>query len=222
MPAKKRTVRSVMHTALPLITSTSTSSSGSNPSVTSAGGILPTVPPDIDIPSVPSGFVPVSLKMYRGSFPRVGEIAALPGAIIELTNNTSYETVFGPAAPEASQLVSDFTYASQWTALRVAIEAYLEYVRSNEAITWRSSLIGLEKLNAIFQVVATQNPVLIAGFPELHKLLDVRKVIARSGAASRVRNAKAKAAEAKANAAAAASSSATAGGATPGTGGATH
>jgi len=188
--------------------------------------VLPTDPPDVTLPAVPAGFVPVNLKLYRGSFPRVGQIAAMPGAIIELSNSASYEATFGPTAPSASQLVAEFTVASQWTAMRIRIEAFLVFVRSNEAITWKTSLSDIETLSALYQLFAKQNPTVVAGFPELGKLLEVRSVISKVGAASRARNAKQKAAKAASAAAVPSPSVAAASVVTPvtssGTGGVVH
>ena len=201
MPAKKKPVIPLSGLPEPpLAVPASTSASGSStstsaaPSTTTAStdaSAVPTAPPDVTIPVPPAGFVPVNFKLYRGSFPRLGQIVAAPGAIVELESSTSYAMVFGTVVPPASQLASELTVATQWTALRIRIEAYLEYVRSNEAITWKTGLSDLDKLGQSFDLVAAQNPSLLAGFPELSKLLDVPKVIAKAAAATRARNTKA-------------------------------
>jgi len=137
----------------------------------------------------------VNLLDYRGAHPKAGQIAAVPSATAELNANAaSYTETFGPAVPSAGQLAGKLTNASQWTAMRVAIEVFMLYVKSNEAVAWKSALTDLEELNAIFQVIAKQNPVLIDGFPELEKLLDVDKVVGQRAAATRAREAKTKAA----------------------------
>jgi hypothetical protein len=133
----------------------------------------------------------VNFKLYRGSFPKLGQIVALPGAIIELESNSSYEAVFGSVVPPASQIAGELSLAAQWTALRVKIEAYLEYVRSNEVVTWKTGYADLEKLAASYDVVAEQNPSLLAGYPELTKLIDAPRVIAKAAAQTRARNVKA-------------------------------
>jgi hypothetical protein len=198
MPSTRKS-KKVSPTVLPTGTSTSTpatvsDTSSSAPPATTAASIIaaapPTAPPDLAIPAVPVGFVPVNFADYRGFYPRAGQLTAVPGAIYELQTNTSYAAVFGPAVPTASQLVAVLTVALQWTALRVAMEAYLAYVKSFEFITWKSGLMDLDKLDGIYQLTAAQNPVLAAGFPELGKLLDVPKVIGRRGSATRARNVK--------------------------------
>jgi hypothetical protein len=180
---------------LPVGTSTSTPATVHDPptsvpvnaTATSAALAL-TEPPDWTIPAPPAGFVPVNLLDYRGSHPKVGQIAALPGAIAELEASSTYATVFGAAAPSANQLAGELAVAGRWTTLRVAAEALLGFLKSYEAITWKTALTDLDKLDALFQVFQAQNPAVVAAFPETAKLLDVPKVIGQRAAAARVRN----------------------------------
>ncbi len=187
-------------TTLPIGTTTSplptdiTTAPASPPAPTTTSVALAlTAPPVVNIPLTPSGFVPVDLNDYRGSHPKAGQLTVVPFVITELANSTSYEATFGPAAPPSSKLVSELTIPSQWTAMRVAVEEFLVYTKSLEAITWKSALADLDTVNALFQIIQKQNASLTAAFPELAKMLDVTKVIAQRSRASRVRNAKSKA-----------------------------
>ncbi len=203
MPAKKpKTSKKVAPSVSPIATGTAAtggetplgaSATTTTPVSSTAAGVAMNAPPDITIPAPPTGFVPVSLVDYRGSHPKAGQIAAVPNAVAELNANAaSYTQTFGPAVPPAPQLAGKLTNASQWTAMRVAIEAFLIYVKSNEAVAWKSALTDLEELNAIFQVIEKQNPVLLNGFPEVEKLLGVDKAVGQRAAATRARKAKAK------------------------------
>ena len=198
-------------------TSVATASAAGTTTAAVPAAILANQPPTVILPGIPPGFVPVHLGDYRGTHPRAGQVTATPGAIQELEASTSYQATFGPAAPPAAQLAGELTIASEWTALRIKIEAFLVYVKSFEAITWKTALADLDRLDAIFQVILAQNPALVAGFPELAKLLDVQKTIGQRSAASRVRNKKAKARTTanSASAAGPATSTAPAVGATP-------
>jgi hypothetical protein len=186
-------------TVAPVVTSATTSTSVATASAagtTTAGlpaAIQANQPPTVNLPAWPPGFVPVHLLDYRGSHPKAGQVTATPGAVQELDTSTSYQATFGPAAPPAAQLASELTIASEWTALRIKVETFLTYVKSFEAITWKTALTDLDRLDGIFQVILAQNPALVAGFPEIAKLLDVQKAIGQRGAATRVRKAKANA-----------------------------
>jgi hypothetical protein len=150
----------------------------------------PMAPPTVSIPTAPRGFTPVDFKNFRGSFPVAGQVAQVPGVVKELRRSTKYAQVFGPAVPPAERIATELAFAVEWTTLRLKLDAFLLYVRSFEAMTWKSSLADLGKLDAIFRVVAKQNPVVLVDFPELTKLLDVPKVIGKRGAATRARKRK--------------------------------
>jgi hypothetical protein len=107
---------------------------------------------------------------------------------------------FGPLVPETSHLATDLTNASGWTTLRQALETYLTYVKSLEAISWKQAKSDLESLDAVFQGVAAHNPALLDEYPALARLLDVQKQIAQRAVATRVATAKAKVAQAAATA----------------------
>jgi hypothetical protein len=195
---KKQFSTKKMVPAIPrVVTSATTPASVSDPPV--AGAVagasslaLSTTPPDLTIPAPPAGFVPVNFQNYRGFYPRAGEFTAIPDVVLELAGATSYASTFGGAVPAAATVAGDLDTASRWTALRVALEAYLVYVRSVEVITWKTATLDIDKLRASFKVVAAQNPGLIAAFPATERLLDVQKVIGQRAAASRARDAKAK------------------------------
>ena len=108
--------------------------------------------------------------------------------------------------------------------MRVATEALLAYVKSFEVLTWKVALADIEALGASARLIQAQNPAALAAFPTLAKLLDVQKVIAKKGAATRARTTKAKASAPAATPATIApvTSAPVATVITPSTGGATH
>jgi len=166
--------------------------------------------PEVPLPALPSGFVPVIFKQYLGAHPKSGQITAVPGAIAELESSTSYVQAFGGGVPPASRLAGDLSIAASWTTLRMSLEAFLVYAKSNEVIAWKEAFTELDELNAVFQVVAKQNPQLVAGFPATKRLLGVTKAISEAGAATKARKAKASTAKtAPAPAAAAATTAST-------------
>jgi hypothetical protein len=193
---KKNPIKKVVPSVLPIVTPKAPTTVSSPPDATSTTttGSTPvwsTTPPDVTLPLPPTGFVPVILGNYRGAHPKAGELTALPDAVAELESTSSYVATFGASVPHASTLAVELATASEWTKLRVATESFLLYAKSLEAITWKTALADLEKLDAVFQVVAAQNPALIAPFPATERLLDVRKSISARGAASRAKTAKA-------------------------------
>jgi hypothetical protein len=154
-----------------------------------------TPPPILNIPEPPTAFASVDFREYRSAHPNAGQAAAVPAVLLELTDNTSFEGTFGPLVPEASHLATDLTNATGWTTLRKALETYLLYVRSLEAITWKQAKSDLEALDAVFQGVLAHNPALLDELPALARLLDVQKQIGLRSAATRVATAKAKVAQ---------------------------
>ena len=190
----------------------------------SSAFVSPMAPPNILIPAPPIGFVPVDLGNFRACHPKAGQIAAAPGAVAELANSAGYATAFGAAVPPAPQVAEDLTHASSWTTMRVATEALLAYVKSFEVLTWNVALADIEALGASARLIQAQNPAALAAFPTLAKLLDVQKVIAKKGAATRARTTKAKASAPAATPATIApvTSAPVATVITPSTGGATH
>ena len=209
MPSKKKVPKVATPIVPPIASSTPTPAIVGTPSVTP--GTSPTTPvpttvvvspslqpPTVTLPAVPKGFVPVILKQYRGAHPKAAQITALPDAITELQQSaTSYANVFGAGVPTASRLAADLSTASQWTALRVELESFLVYVKSNEAITWKAGLAEIDQLDGVFKAIAGRNAALLAPFPALQKLLVVPETIGQAAAVTRARNAKAKATAAK-------------------------
>jgi len=151
-------------------------------------------PPELTLPPIPPGFVPVNLKYYRGFHPKAGQVALLPDAIKEVAASQTYAATFGAAVPPAASLVRDLTVAVAWTNVRIQLEAFLEYVRCAEAVTWKEGLLDLGQLGPVFQLLLAQNPKVASQFPALKRLLDVPKVISREGVATRNRKRRAKAA----------------------------
>jgi hypothetical protein len=163
-----------------------------DPPAGSAALVTSTMPPVVTFPSPPDGFVPLNFANYRGSFPLLEQAAAAPDAAAEIEGSSTYATTFGSSVPKASVLAKELVTASDWTKLRVAAESFLLYVRSFEAITWKSARADLEKLDAVFQAVESHDPAALAAFPATKRLLSVPKVISARGAATRARDAKAK------------------------------
>jgi len=198
-PPKKK-LTTPLKTVLPTGTATSPPATVSEPSTspgsaatTTSTAVLSLPPPDVSIPALPAGFAPVNLLDYRGSHPKAGQIAALPGAISELESSTSYGETFGSVVPPAMTLAGNLGNAAKWTALRLTLETFLVYVKSNEAVTWKLGLAELEQLDVVFQALVKKNGTLAAEFPALQRLLGVPKAIAQRSVATRARNLKAKA-----------------------------
>jgi hypothetical protein len=139
----------------------------------------------VNIPLTPAGYTALPLSGYRGSHPKAGQLAAVPGVVTELTGSITYSATFGPAAPEAGPFVQVLGNALGWTELRIAIETFLLYVKLQEAVAWKSGLTQIEQAKAIYDVVVARTPNVAVQFPALARLLDVTNGIAKKAAASR-------------------------------------
>jgi hypothetical protein len=191
----------IVPTSIPIVTTPSA------PTTSSSSVVLSTTPPVVSLPPIPAGFTPVNLVDYRGYHPRVGQVAALPDAVAELSSSSTYAATFGPAAPAEGTFVTCLEDAASWSSLHGAIEAFLVYVKSQEAVAWKAALTQIDQAKAVYDVTIARNPSVPTQFPALTRLLEVTNAIGRKSAASRQRK---KATDAKKAAAAANATAATA------------
>ncbi len=216
MPAKS-------HVTPPAVTVTKTVTGVATPTAPatpSSPVATPTTPPVVDIPAVPAGYTPVKLADYRGYHPRTAQLNAAPNAAREIASGATYASTFGPAMPAAATFATVLNDADGWTELRLELEAFLEYVKSEEAVAWKAALTQMEKARAVYVVVAASNPQVAVQFPFLARLMDAASVAVRKGATTRKENAKSKAVKAPGAGLGAAAVSPAA--ATSGSGGAAH
>jgi len=153
-------------------------------------------PPDVQIPPVPAGFVPVNPLDLKGFRPMASEIAVVSDAVLELQNFTNYAAVFGMTAPDQTMLVQLLDIAAQWTALLTASTNWEIYVKSESGLAWKDALVQMEALKAPFQLAVTRTPSLMMQYPALGRFLGAKKVVAKRAASARAKNKKAKAAHA--------------------------
>jgi hypothetical protein len=196
MPSSKQSKKKSLTTVLPVGTSMSTPatvSDSTTPTVTPTAPpatsiVMLAAPPNVgDVPSVPAGFSPVTLNLYRGFRPKADQLAAAPDAINELRDFPTFVAVFGATAPSPTQLADELSDALAWAAFRIAVEALLQYAKSGEAVSWKTILLDLDKLAAAIQLITSTNPSALAGCPALVRMLEVPKVIAKQGNAARAR-----------------------------------
>jgi hypothetical protein len=133
------------------------------------------------------------MRVYAGDHPRVEEIQAAPDAVAELQASTTYGATFGPAAPEEAPFVVLLEDAVGWSNIRIALELYLTYAKSQEVVVWKGALTQMDQLRAAYALAVTHDPSVATEFPATARLLSVRAGIAKKAAATRARNAKAKA-----------------------------
>ena len=153
-------------------------------------------PPPIVIPVPPPSFVPVPARDYLGFHPKAGQMAQVSAVVQELRKSPTYESTFGASAPPAQELSRHLANALAWTALRKQAESLVEFLRSYEVVSWKQAQTGLRQLDAVYQLLAKTQPARLAVFPEIGKMLEVTKQVGQRAHASRLRNAKAKAATA--------------------------
>jgi hypothetical protein len=200
MPAKskKKTQSAVSPTPIPLVPTASFPMSGtpltvplpSAPSTTSSMVVLSTAVPTVSIPIPPLGYNPVLLVAYRGYHPRVAQVAAIPDAVNELRGSTAYTDNLGPAAPQASPFAQSLEDAVGWTNMRIQVETFLGYVKSQEAVAWKAGLTKIDQAKALYDVMLVGNAKLPDLIPAVSRLLTVTSEISQKGAVTRARKAK--------------------------------
>jgi len=168
---------------------TAASSSTPAPSTTASTVVLSTTPPVLVIPVAPVTFVPEDMKTFRGFFAKTAQVAAAPDVAVELSGSNAYTQTFGALAPEVSGFVQLLQNGVTWTNIRAGFEAYLVYVKVQEAITWKAALTDIEQVKAVYDVAIQQNAQLPKTFPALTRLIDATSTIAKKAAATRKRKA---------------------------------
>jgi hypothetical protein len=164
---------------------------GQHPAATpgaTGSGVAVRSPPQVAIPPVPAGFVPVPLASLRGFRPMATEVKAVSAAVTELQGMTDYGAIFGITAPPVDQVIQLLQVAEQWTELLAASSAWEAYVKSEEGVAWKDALQVVEKLKTPFQLATTANPALSARLPELAKLLGASKAAAKKGSSTKSKN----------------------------------
>jgi hypothetical protein len=163
------------------------------PAASGTAGSTPVVlpvspPPQVTIPPVPGGFVPVSGADLRGFHPLASQIAAVPDSITELQTFTNYGALFGITAPDVGQLTQRLNVASQWTALLSQTSAWYKYVKSQEGMAWKDALELVFQLQTPFELASQANPALLSQYPAVARLLGARKAVGKRAAAARAKN----------------------------------
>jgi hypothetical protein len=150
-------------------------------------------PPDDDIPSVPTDFVPPNYHDFLGFHPSSRELDAAAQAIVDLQRFSDYVTVLGSAAPPAAALAAALTLGTEWRSMRNATQAWDEYARAQDAKAWKNALTLVDELKPLFLNAVVKNARLASQYPGLTQMFDAQKASARQGIATRKKNAKAKA-----------------------------
>jgi hypothetical protein len=169
-------------------------------------------PPAVTLPAVPTGFVAPNLRTFRGSYPNKLEVAAMPKAANELGQFVDYAVLLGAAATPAPAVIDAINRGLAWRTLRGDAEAWEQYVKSEDAMQWKSTMGILAEIKPLFLFALSKNPSLATSYPWLTQLLVSGKEIAKLANATRTKNRATKSAGAAAAATAAAVATATAAG----------
>ena len=145
-------------------------------------------PPDVTVPPVPAGFIPVNPLDLRGWRPLQSELASVPDAILELDDFPNYTALFGITAPPASQVSARLTVAAAWTTLFASTTAWYTYVKSQEGMAWKDALELVEKLKAPFQLAAASNPALLNQYPGIARMLGAQQLVAKRAHSTQAKN----------------------------------
>lgn len=177
--------------ASPPATSTSGASApaapGGSASTGAAAGAAISAPPQVTIPAVPGGFVPVNAADLKGFRPMASQVAAVPDAIAELGGFANYPAVFGITAPDVAQVTQRLSVAYQWTMLLSQTAAWYKYAKSQQGMAWKDALPLVDSLKAPFDLAETANPAMLSQYPALARLLDAKSVVAKRAASTRAK-----------------------------------
>jgi len=155
------------------------------------GHAMPATP----TPTPPAGYVPPTHYEMLGSHPRQAEVATAAAVVAELRGFTDYEKLFGSTVPPVEAMAAVLDLARQWRTERDAAAAWNEYVRGEDAVSWKVALELLDELKPAFQLAALKRPDIATTYPRLAAFFDSRRQIAQRAVATKKSKAKQAAAE---------------------------
>ncbi|MGO9710582.1 MAG: hypothetical protein ACLQBL_17070 [Polyangiaceae bacterium] len=159
-----------------------------NPAPVPSTPFIAPPPASANIPSPPSGFVPTNGANYKGMQPQKAELVALPLAITDLGNFTSYTTTLGSTAPPIADVLQTLDVTSDWSTMRNAAAAWDAYCRDQEGICWTTMRTLMDRLTPSFQLAVKGNPSLATTYAGLATLLGAKAVSAKKSVATRTKN----------------------------------
>jgi hypothetical protein len=197
--------------AAPSATPAATPPAGTTPTAPAAAGSVPAAPTatttaspsvvvdpsTITAPIVPAGFSPTPLKRFRGVYPNAYELQAGQGAADDLDRFADYPEVLGSTAVPAGTVSSSLRRALAWHTLRMAAEQWVTWVKAEDALAWQEADANIDEVRTLFTFASSKNPALAKQYPSLTQFLEGTKLVAKQAQATRVRNAKTRAADAK-------------------------
>jgi hypothetical protein len=144
---------------------------------------------------------------YRGTQPKLAELAVLHDCVLELQRFTDYAGIFGKIAPPAAMVAQMFDVASKWSTDRRSASDWFNYVATEEGIAWKATRRILNRMKASFGLAAEVDPSLLTTYPSLARLFVIAKESARKANVTKKKGGKKKVAEEAAKAAAQAQAS---------------
>jgi hypothetical protein len=174
-----------------LPSSTLTSATGLSPILVARFLAPPPAPDPNFVP--PAGFVADNTMDFRGVLPRTAELVALPAAVADLKKFTDYPSVMGSKAPPWAQVIAAFDVTNQWSSARTQADAWDQYARTQEGVSWTMLRALMAQMAPIYEVAVGSDPTMASTLPSLTTLLGVKKTIARKAVSTRKANAKDKA-----------------------------
>jgi hypothetical protein len=151
------------------------------------------MPPAEPSPTPPQDFRPIALTEFRGSRPKVTQVAVAAAVASELGTSTDYGARFGPKAPDQAAVAQAVALAQRWRETRNALQTWMLYVQTQDALAWDGALRLMRQLEPLFDAAVTCSPEVAFEYPGVARFYEAKDVVAQRGHATRSRKAKAKA-----------------------------
>lgn len=145
--------------------------------------------PATGAPRPPKGFKAPSGR--SGVHPTVQQERDALDVAREVSTSKKYAADFTKRAPPAADLAAELTVAKAWSDELDAAEAWLAYVRAQRDVAWGQALATAKKLKLELDVAVAHDPSVATRYPQTKAFLDVWKVAAVRGAATRASKKKA-------------------------------
>ena len=193
MTTRSKTTKAPAHATVatkskPAVAASPAAPAAASPAPAPSSGFIAPPPPGASIPPVPTGFEPTTGANYRGVQPRTAELVALPLAITNLADFTTYATVMGTSAPPLAEVQQTFEVSNAWAAMRNASSAWDAYSRDQEGVAWTAMRALMARLKPAFDLAVKANPSIGTTYAGLASLLGAKTVSAQKSVATKKRN----------------------------------
>jgi hypothetical protein len=148
-------------------------------------------PPEVTLPEVSIGFVPVRLRRLRTFRMNLAEYTAMPKVAKDCADGAALAKALGPSAPPLAPIAEQIETALAWRALRDKVERFLAYVKAGDAAAWNQAWGSIGEVKPFYMAALPHNATIRLAAPGLTALYEAQSTTATRAAVTRKKKARA-------------------------------